>query len=343
MKIKIYTNFPNEFIDETQIPVFCTTGYVNYLKDVKSQDVFWFAGFKNDMMICIIPFSIIKKTIFKKGYFLTAVVNVNAQDEIYEKEFLEEVIHYIKEKKLCDWIQQPPTWVLFGEVPTNSIYCEFGTYRIELDNKDENELFDKLDRSAHREIRRATLNKVIIKRGLEWWEDCSKVFSLKGARGNIKFPDKNEMEQLLDYLHDNIIIYTCYYNDIPQASLIVISNKFCTYGLYAGTITKPLYGSNYLLFWHAIKEAKLSGVKYFDFVGARINPIIGSKQEGIQIFKNHFGGELVQGFLWKMVFNKKKYKLYIFLLVLYYKVTGKKRKYDIIDQENERLKQNNLI
>ena len=58
IKLKKYTEFPSELVDETQVPIFCTPRYANYLMHVKSQDVFWFAGLLNDMMTCIIPFSI---------------------------------------------------------------------------------------------------------------------------------------------------------------------------------------------------------------------------------------------------------------------------------------------
>ena len=45
-----------------------------------------------------------------------------------------------------------------------------------------------------------------------------------------------------------------------------------------------------LLHWHAIRLFRALGVKQYDFVGARINPSKGSKQEGLVIFKERFGG-----------------------------------------------------
>ena len=64
----------------------------------------------------------------------------------------------------------------------------------------------------------------------------------------------------------------------------------------------------------AMKLMKERGVKYYDFVGARINPDEGSKYEGIQRFKSRFGGELKKGYLWKMPLNKFKYKLFCWLV-----------------------------
>jgi len=54
------------------------------------------------------------------------------------------------------------------------------------------------------------------------------------------------------------------------------------------------------LYWSAIKFAKEKSVLFFDFVGTWINPEVGSKQERIQRFKEHFGVELFKGFIWKM-------------------------------------------
>ena len=78
---------------------------------------------------------------------------------------------------------------------------------------------------------------------------------------------------------------------------------------------------------------KKRGVKWYDFVGARINPSPGSKVEGIQRFKSRFGGELKEGFLWKKNYNKIKSSFYSIALYSYGKIKKINVK-DIIDQEN---------
>ena len=137
---------------------------------------------------------------------------------------------------------------------------------------------------------------------------------------------------MLNYLPDNLSIYVSYIDSIPQSSLICFFNKVCEYSAYNGRICATL-GANHLLFWEAIKYAKQKGIKYFDFIGARINPIPGSKQEEIQKFKKHFGEELIKGFLWKMPINKFKYSFYNFLIRIEYLFKLKKFIGDIIDQE----------
>ena len=347
MRIEKLLEFPNDLIDEAQVPVFSTTRYANYVIDVKSKrahvNVLWFAGFINDTLLFIIPFVILKKAIFKKGYFLTEVINFTKQDKTIEKEFLEGVVEIIKKNKLCDWIQQPPTWVLFNVIPSKSIFCEFATYKINLHNNTEDELYDRLDKSAKYEIRKALKNKIIIKNSNETIEDSSKVFAERTLKGDFKFPSKNDIEKLFCYFSDNIKLYSSYYNSIPQTSNIVIFNKLCAYGLYSATIEKPLYGSNYLLFWEIIKDLKKIGIKYFNFVGARINPAYGSKQERIQRFKENFGVEIFHGYLWKMPISKVKYAIFIIMLKIFFSVRLKKYKGDMIDQELRRNKMKKII
>ncbi len=55
-----------------------------------------------------------------------------------------------------------------------------------------------------------------------------------------------------------------------------------------------------LLHWEAMKAFKLRGVDHYDFVGARINPDPGSKQEQLARFKQRFGGRLATGYMWKL-------------------------------------------
>ena len=269
--------------------------------------------------------------------FLTSVVNIANSSEILEKEFLESVIDYIREEKLCDWIQQPPNWVLFRTVPSNSTYCEFGTYRINLENN-ENELKNKMKRDHRQNIEHAINNNVIIKRGSVLLEDCIKVFSVSTAGKCIYLPKKDEIEKLLDYLPDKIHIYVAYHNTIPQSSAIYFADNSYFYAVYSAMVTSAAKGINHLLHWQAMLDAKSIGIKYYDLVGARIEPPKGSKLEGIQNFKRHLGGELVKGFLWKMPISKTNYCLCCLLTKF---ISFAKLKYyrgDIIDQELKRIK-----
>ena len=321
-----------------KMPIFATQGYTDYLKETKNYSINWFYGIVSSDIRLMIPFAVRKKNFFKQGEFLTTIIHFDENNDIdIERDFLNSIISIIKQKKLCDWIKQPANWVLFNVVPANSISCEFGTYRINLQRNDENELYSKIARQHRREITKAINKNILIKSGPELLEDCFKVFLTSNSTGNNLFPTKNELEILLKYLQNNLHIYVAYNNSIPKNSVIYCSDRLSFYGLYSSRMNSTSDdGANHLLHWQAIKDAKLNGIKYYDFVGARINPNPGTKHEGIQRFKRHFGAELVKGFLWKMPISNFKYRIYNYLLRTLSTIKREKFKGDIIDQERNR-------
>jgi len=109
-------------------------------------------------------------------------------------------------------------------------------------------------------------------------------------------------------------------------------SQFAAYYFYGGSAPNAFLGSLNLLHWRAIKYFKSLGVKYYDFVGARINPK--KELEGIQRFKSRFGGEFKKGYLWKYPLNKWKYGLYKPLFYL-----KNRRKGDIIDEEKNKYEE----
>jgi hypothetical protein len=64
-----------------------------------------------------------------------------------------------------------------------------------------------------------------------------------------------------------------------------------------------------------------------------VEPQPGSKLEGIQRFKKHFGGEFVSGYLWKLPISHAKYLFYNLLIRVEFISGMKKYEGDIIDQE----------
>ena len=90
-----------------------------------------------------------------------------------------------------------------------------------------------------------------------------------------------------------------------------------------------------------ITELKKRGVKKYDFVGARLSDVSGTKLAGIQKFKKRFGGELKRGYLWKKDINLMKCKLFDLALKVKLKLKGVSMPKDIIDQEKIKLSERN--
>jgi aminoglycoside 3-N-acetyltransferase len=97
---------------------------------------------------------------------------------------------------------------------------------------------------------------------------------------------------------------------------------------------------NYL-HWNTIKLLKLKGVKRYDFVGARLSDVSGTKLEGIQQFKERFGAELEEGFLWKMNLNKFDIFVFDFLIYAKHKANNLNPPIDIIESEILKFRKKN--
>lgn len=167
------------------LPVFASQEYSNYLKNTKNYSTIWFHGIVEPNIQFILPLAIRKMYAFKNGLILTSTIYLDNNIKIeIEREFLNGVMAIIRQKKLCDWIGQPKNWALFNVVPSNSIYCEFGSYRINLLENNTDELFAKMGHNHRQQIKKSIKDKIIIKSSHELLEDCSNVFMEAAAYGN---------------------------------------------------------------------------------------------------------------------------------------------------------------
>jgi lipid II:glycine glycyltransferase (peptidoglycan interpeptide bridge formation enzyme) len=150
-------------------------------------------------------------------------------------------------------------------------------------------------------------------------------------RSGLKFIALRDLETLVEALADNIRILVAHHQGRPQGCAVLPFSRYGAYYLYGGSIERPLTGAMNFLQWEAIKRFQACQVERYDFVGARINPDKGSKQEGLALFKERFGGAFHSGFLWKYPLNRAKYSVYCAAVRLL-------RGGDIVDEELKRLK-----
>lgn len=311
-------------IDEDLLPVFAKE---NYLKTLSS-DYGWFIS-EN----FIIPFVEFKKYIFKYITFTYQSIPLRNNLELSdEKLFLNNLIDFFK-KSNYDFVTQPPSYVLFDNHPDKGFSAKFGTYLIDL-SQEEDSIFNNISKEHKRHIRKSINNGIVIERGAHLKDICYDIINEKQQSQGLYFMNKDEYDNLLSNLNNNIELFVTKNNDKYEIAILIIWDKFSSYTLYSGTTKEHDLGSNNLLIWETIKYFKSINVKYYNFVGARLNPDKQSKQYRIQDFKKRFGGELKTGYLWK--YNINTFKKYLFDNLIYLK-TGKKTK-DIIDDENNRNK-----
>lgn len=258
------------------------------------------------------------------------------------KEFLNDVCLFLKKEMRLQWITITPASSLFGDYPDGAIRVPFGSHVIDL-SLDEETLFSNIHSKHRNVIKKAEKEGVIIEKGVneQLVADYHKIDIQTWERSNRNASGEDSIQKMIDTLKDDVIIYMAYKDGEPQSGAIFFYNKAMCYYMHGANRNNPFTGSGNLLQWQAIKDMKAMGVRKYSFVGCRINEDENSKYHGIQRFKERFGGELVQGYVFKMTLNKSYYNLFKWItscssIIKYRKVLKQK---DIIDEEIHKWKQ----
>ena len=146
--LKITTR--SSILNNTKFNIFCSEPFLNQ----QSSEYGWIY---NDLFL--IPFYINRKYIFKSLVFTSDAISlVSSINEDEKQLFLDSIINEIPKLVKVDSILCPPSYVLFDHCPKGSKFCEFGSYRIDLSNS-EDDLFSNLH-SKHRNVIRKEQLKI---------------------------------------------------------------------------------------------------------------------------------------------------------------------------------------
>jgi hypothetical protein len=278
---------------------------------------------------CVLPYTIIKKTIFRMVRFRVETILLDGDFTIEEeKSFLNNVIKYFRSIG-ADMIIPATTNTIFRTYPDGAIAAPYGSYIIDLSQSEE-VLWSNLH-SKHRNVVRNAIKKgVEIREGINYIDTAYKLIRNTLKRSKLGFMSYKEFKYFVQNLNENVKIFVAYSHDIAQGCAVIPFSGYSAYYLYGGSITSPLSGAMNCLQWEAIRMFKNLGTKHYDFVGVRINPEKESKQEGLMTFKQRFGGSLIQGYMWKYSLKPLKYAVYA--LAIRYLRGG-----DIVDAEHHKL------
>ncbi len=295
-----------------------------------SDEYGWLGGFDDsDNIRCILPYTIVRKAMVRMVRFRVETIlidkNLSIEDE---KLFLNSAIEYFRSIK-ADIIIPATTNTIFRTYPDGAVAAPYGTYLINLTQSEES-LWSNLSSSHRRKVRLAGKHDVQIRTGIEYTEIAYKLVRDTFKRSAIPFMDFNAFRKMVKSFGENVKIFVADYQGVIQGSLVIPFSNHTAYYVYGGSIPKPITGATNLLHWEAIRHFSILGVKQYDFVGVRINPEGGTKQEGLKSFKQRFGGKLVQGFMWKYPINPVKAAVYSSAVKML-------RGGDIVDQERHKL------
>lgn len=245
-----------------------------------------------------------------------------------EKSFLNNAVKYFR-KAGADMIIPATTNTIFRTYPDGADAAPYGSYIIDL-TQTEDKLWNNLH-SKHRNVVRNAMKKgVTIVDGIEFMEKAHSIIRDTLKRSKLGFMSLNEFNCFVHGLHENVKILIANYEGVAQGCAVIPYSQYSAYYLYGGSIPHPLSGAMNLLQWEAIKMFRNMGVRRYDFVGVRINPLEGSKQEGLMTFKQRFGGYLSKGFIWKYSLRPLKYAVYA-------QAVKYLRGGDIVDAERNKL------
>jgi len=304
-----------------------------------SNEYGWVGGYDNGKLICILPYSVIRKAIFCLVRFPTQTIFMQGgADQATESEFLKKAVNYFKNLG-TDVIIPPMVNTVFSTFPDGAMAAPYGSHIIDL-TQGENALWNKVHSKHRNVIRNASKKGVIIKSGPEYIETAYHLVkgsfsrSANGLLGKLRL----EMRMDLDSFRKQVIgfgeyvrIFIAEHEGTTQAAVVIPFSRHCAYYMHGGSIDHPLTGAMNFLQWETIRTFAEQGVHYYDFCGARIDPEKGSKAEGLIKFKERFGGDLKKGFTWKYALNPLKYYLYS-------RAAGIRSGGDVVDQEGHKLK-----
>lgn len=311
----------------SDLPIFANESFLKSVGD----EYGWIGGIdESKRIVCILPYTVIRKFGTRMVRFRVETIPLIEDFNLeYEKDFLTSAMNFLRSIN-ADIIIPATTNTIFRTYPAGAIAAPYGSYVIDLLNKKEEEIWKGIDRITRQNINTAKKNGISIFTGLEYVDKSYTLVRETFKRSKIQFMSNSSFKQYISGLGDNCKIMIAEYKGVVHSCVVYAFSNYCAYAVYGGNISNQFQGANKLLHWEAIRLFRESGVHKYDFVGARIDPQKGSKQEALDLFKRHFGGTLRQGYIWKYPLRPIKslsYSLGIRLL----------RKGDIVDNEHFKL------
>jgi lipid II:glycine glycyltransferase (peptidoglycan interpeptide bridge formation enzyme) len=328
---------PVEISWHSGLSVYSSESFLNSVSD----EYGWIGGVDAfGKLCCVLPYNIIRKAIFCLVRFPVETIAWDRELEVEdERAFLNGVVEYFGRKR-TDLIIPATFNTIFRTYPDRSIAVPYGSYVIDLSLPEET-LWKNLH-TKHRNVIRNAINKgVTIRTGTDKLDIVYGLIRDSFKRSAKGFAEAMRMKFRMSFdtfsqqvlsLGENVKVFTAELDGSVQGCAVIHFSGHSAYYMHGGSIAAPMTGAQNLLHWEAIRRFRELGVRKYNFVGARIDPAPGSKQEGIKRFKQRFGGEFIKGYMWKVPFRPMKHLLYSF-------ATRVRSGGDIVDQERQWLRE----
>lgn len=310
----------------TDLPIFAAESFLKAVGD----EYGWLGGIDDSGKLrCILPYTIVRKAIFRMVRFRVETIPLGEMLDIEEeKSFLNSVVEYFRSTR-ADMIIPATTNTIFRTYPDGADAAPYGSYIIDL-CRPEDILWRNIRKTYRQNISRAQKDGVHILNGIENLDAAYVLVRDTFKRSKLPFMNYDSFKRYVNGIGENCKIIVAYYKDIAQSCTVYAFSNHCAYAVYGGSIEDIHQGAMKLVEWEAISLFNKLGVKRFDFVGARIDPEEGSKQETINSYKRRFGSTLITGYIWKYALHPLKFMVYLSAVRLL-------RGGDIVDRERHKL------
>lgn len=315
----VLTRDPAPFAE--QLPVF---GMAEYLSS-RSSEYGWYVGGGLAM-----PFYVDRRFVFRRMVVTSEPVQLRDGQPCAEKRFLDDFVGAVQAEGRVDFIAKPQANVVFSSAPDGCDVVDWGSYVAPLDSDDEG-LLARVQPRTRSSIRRAMREGVAV----EVTSDVGVVYSLLRdtmVRQRLPFyPSVEFLAACANCRPEVVRFYLSSLGGRPQGCAVVFYNRLGGYYYYGGSVLNPHPGSIPLMHYRIMLDLRNSGVRKYDFMGARVRVEQGSRIEGIQRFKSHMGTTFVRGYSFRCVIRRTRYRLFNAAARLYLRAKGQTYPGDAID------------
>jgi hypothetical protein len=290
----------------------------------------WIGGFDGaGICRCVLPYTVVCRAGVRMARFRVETIPLCEDFGIEEEAaFLEKAACFLKSIG-ADIIIPATTNAIFRTFPPGADAAPYGSYIVDL-SLGEEDLWKSIDRITRQNINTAKNSGVRIRDGMENLDLVHSLIKETFGRSRLPFMEYGSLRGFVDGLGENAKVLIADYDGRVQSCVVYAFSKYCAYAVYGGNVEGQQQGANKLLHWEAMRSFKKSSVLRYDFVGARIDPEKGSKQEAINSFKKRLGGKLKRGYIWK--YPLRPFKAFAYSIGVRLLRGG-----DIVDHERHKL------
>jgi len=308
-----------------ELPIFASERYLAAV----GKEYGWLAGVDSkDRVRCILPYVILRKPLLRMVRFPVQTLLIDPElNTADEQEFLDSAMRHFRAAG-AGVVVPGTTNAIFRTFPRGADSVPYGTYALDLRTTEES-LWEGVSSSHRRLIRTAIREQVETVAAPEAVDEAYQLIRRTFEAGSLPFMDLSSFRRLVHSLGDNVRVMVARRRGEIQGAIVVPFSRCAAYYLYGGRSGDAVSGAMHLLHWEAIRAFRLAGVSAYDFVGARIDPAKGSKQEGLATFKQRFGARLHRGYMWRYPLQPVQYRAYSLAARLL-------RGGDIVQQESAR-------